>query len=187
MSLEAASSNNRFVLTGGPGGGKTTLIEALSDRGYRCVPEAARAIIKARIEAGQSPRPGPKAFAKMIFEADVQNYRATSSSEVTFFDRSTVDALGMLAESTVMPPTEIEENLRRYPYNNTVFLLPPWETIYRTDEERDQTFAEAVQVFKSVSSWYSRCGYRLLEVPLGPVSERVDFVLMAVAEASKEG
>jgi predicted ATPase len=182
-----ASSNSRFVPTGGPGGGKTTVIEELSARGYRCVPEVARAIIKTRIDAGQSPRPDPKDFAKMIFDSDVQNYRATSSTEVTFFDRGIVDALGMLAESAAIPPSEIEENLRRYSYNKTVFLLPPWEAIYRTDDERDQAFAEAVQVSESVSSWYSRCGYELLEVPFGTVAERVDFILSAVAKESKAG
>jgi len=97
MSLKT-SPNNRFVLTGGPGGGKTTLVAALSARGYRCVPEVAREIIRTRIEAGHSPRPDPKDFAKMNFDADVENYRAASTKEVTFFDRGAVDALGMLID-----------------------------------------------------------------------------------------
>lgn len=123
----------------------------------------------------------------MIFAADVENYRATSSTEVTFFDRGAVDALGMLAESAAMPLIEIEENLRWYSYNKTVFLLPPWEAIYRTDDERDQTFAEAIQVFEAVSSWYKRCGYELLEVPFGTAHKRIDFILSAVVEAIKAG
>lgn len=184
MSLEAPPSNNRFILTGGPGGGKTTLIEALSACGYRCIPDVARAIIQARIAAGQSKRPTPQAFARMIFDADVQNYKETSSSEVTFFDRGVVDALGMLAESAVLPPTKIQENLRQYPYNKTVFLFPPWQAIYHTDNERDQTFTEAVQVFERVCAWYKQCDYELLEVPIGSVSEHVDFVLTAVANVS---
>ena len=37
--------NRRFVVTGGPGGGKSTLLEALAERGYRVAPEAARRLI----------------------------------------------------------------------------------------------------------------------------------------------
>jgi len=34
-----------FVITGGPGSGKTSLIDALSRRGFPSMPEAGRAII----------------------------------------------------------------------------------------------------------------------------------------------
>ncbi|MDX1437623.1 MAG: AAA family ATPase [Anaerolineales bacterium] len=181
---DIARANYRFVLTGGPGGGKTSLLEALARRGYRGVPDTAREIIKARKAVGQSPRPDPKVFARMVFDADVQNYMTSSDTALTFFDRGVVDSLGMLYESCAMPVLEIEEYLRRYPCNPTVFLLPSWEEIYLNDGERDQTFAEAVQVFERVISWYGRCGYEPLEVPFGPVSERLDFVLNTVAAAS---
>ena len=179
-----ASPNNRFVFTGGPGVGKTSLIEALSARGFHCVPDVARAIIKARVRAGQSPRPDPKDFAKTIFEADLENYRTASSSEVTFFDRGAVDALGMLAESEAMTSAEIEANLRRYPYHKVVFLFPPWQEIYRTDDERDQTFEESIRVFEAVRGWYFRCGYEPVEVPIGTLDERVNFVERTVSKRS---
>mgnify|MGYP001996746728 CR=1 FL=1 len=51
--------SKRFVVTGGPGGGKTTLLDALAARGHRVAPEAARRIIKKRLAAGLSPRPSP--------------------------------------------------------------------------------------------------------------------------------
>ena len=44
--------SKRFVVTGGPGGGKTTLLDALAARGHRVAPEAARRIIKKRLAAG---------------------------------------------------------------------------------------------------------------------------------------
>ena len=86
-----------------------------------------------------------------------------------------------------MPPAEIEENLRRYPYNRMVFLLPPWPAIYRTDGERDQTFAEAVRICELVRAWYEQCGYELREVPFAALSERVEYILRAVAEAVQAG
>ena len=90
----------------------------------------------------------------------------------------------MLRQCNALSEDEIDLNLRRYPYNEIVFLFPPWEEIYQTDDERDQTCAESVRVFGSVKSWYSRCGYKNQEVPFGTLDERVAFIENSVAMAS---
>lgn len=41
-----------FVLTGGPGSGKTTLIEALRAQGFATAPEAGRGIIRDQMAIG---------------------------------------------------------------------------------------------------------------------------------------
>ena len=176
-------ANNKFIFAGGPGAGKTTVLDALKARGFYCAPDVARAIIKARVDSGLSPRPEPLDFATSIFDRDVANYQAAPSSKICFFDRSVVDALGMLHLCNSFSEGELGLNLRRYPYNRVVFLFPPWEEIYQTDDERDQTFAESVRVFESVKSWYSRCEYRVQEVPLGTLNQRVTFIENFVATA----
>ena len=160
------------------------LLNAMRALGYCCVPEVARAIIKARLDSGLSPRPQSVEFANSIFDADVANYQIAPSSGVCFFDRGVVDALGMQHLCNTLSEDEIDLNLRRYSYNRVVFLFPPWEEIYQTDGERDQSFAESVRVFKSVKSWYSRCGYQIQEVPIGTLNERVAFIERSVATAS---
>jgi predicted ATPase len=170
------TANHKYLFAGGPGAGKTTVLDALASSGLYCAGDSARAIIRSRVEAGLSPRPGPLEFANSIFDADVANYLAAPAEQVSIFDRGVVDALGMLKQSGGMSEGEITSNLCQYPYNQLVFLFPPWEEIYQTDEERDQTFAESVAVFTSVKSWYVRCGYELVEVPHGRVAQRVEFV-----------
>lgn len=179
---QGAGANRRFVFTGGPGAGKTTVLEALRTAGHRCVSETARDVIRDRLAAGLSPRPEPGAFARLIFAADVANYRAATEPETHFYDRSLIDALGMVHECEPRSDAQIGRIVGRYPYNGTVFLFPPWEEIYQTDAERDQTFAESVRVFESLRRWYGRCGYQPLEVPIGPVAERVEFVEQRVGE-----
>ena len=167
------------VLTGGPGAGKTTVLEALQQRGYATVPEVARAVIAERKARGLSPRPEPQIFAESILKRDLRNYSAARewNAEVVFFDRSLLDALGSLAELGVLRDTRRARLLQDYPYHDPVFLFPPWPEIYRTDSERDQSFAEAVAVFHSVKRWYTECGYGVAEVPPGTVDERCDYLL----------
>jgi predicted ATPase len=82
----------------------------------------------------------------------------------------------MLYQAGACSDGDLAEMLRQYPYNFCVFIFPPWEEIYKADEERDQTFAEAVGVFNSLKFWYTKCGYHPVEVPCGSVRERADFI-----------
>ncbi|WP_321163363.1 MULTISPECIES: AAA family ATPase [unclassified Sphingomonas] len=45
------------IITGGPGSGKTTLIDALAAEGIRHMPEAGRAIIRDQVAIGGSALP----------------------------------------------------------------------------------------------------------------------------------
>lgn len=172
------------IVTGGPGAGKTTLLTELAAMGYAIVDESARAIIAERLARGESPRPDPTTFAREILQRDIQKYlNQRHTSTWTFFDRSLIEALGMLNEASPLSPGELESVLAAYPFHSTVFVLPPWEAIYSTDDERDQTFADAVAVHSRVVQWYRSCGYMLNEVPCLPVAQRAAHVLRTLMES----
>ena len=172
----------RIVVTGGPGAGKTTLLAALRARGYMTVDESARAIIQERLAGGLSSRPPALEFARQILHRDIAKYQQPPGLDMVFFDRSIVDALGMVNQATRLEPHDVRALLARYPYDRDVFVLPPWESIYRTDSERDQTFAEAVQVHETLTRWYRRCDFEIIEVPTGTVAERCTYVLRALGK-----
>jgi predicted ATPase len=175
---------NKVVVTGGPGAGKTTLLTALAGLGYRTVGESARAIISERLARGATPRPDPLTFAREILRRDVEKYLSQPlTSKWIFFDRGLIDALGVLREASDLPAIELRSMLASYPFHPTVFVLPPWEAIYVNDAERDQSFAEAVDVHRRIVDWYRRCGYTLDEVPCLPVTERAGHVLRVLAES----
>ena len=81
------------------------------------------------------------------------------------FDRGLVDALGLLHEVSPLPASELHATLASYRFHTSVFVLPPWETIYTTDTGRDQSFADAVH-----------------EVPRLTVRDRAEHVLRILAE-----
>ncbi|MGY4879127.1 AAA family ATPase [Vreelandella aquamarina] len=178
--------NYRFVVTGGPGGGKTTILTALSERGYSFAPESARKIIKERLAAGLSPRPEPVSFAHEILRTDIEKYRNIGvNKHPAFFDRGILDALYMLDIENEVTHDEVARYIHDYPYNDVVFFLPPWKEIYGTDSERDQTFEEAVEVFEGMRRWYLQWGYETWDVPRRNIDERLSFILEVVDRALK--
>ena len=130
----------KVIVTGGPGAGKTALLAELAARGYLCIPDNARAIIRERKQRGESPRPEPAEFAREILCRDIETYRATPDERVAFFDRGIPDALCMLDAVGLLSTVELDRYLSEYPYAHTVIVVPPWREIYRVDSERDQTF-----------------------------------------------
>ena len=171
----------RVVLTGGPGAGKTSVLVRLQELGYSVVPEMARQIISDRKSRGMSPRPPPVDFARAILEEDMRLYDSVSDGLV-FFDRSILDALAMLNECGALCDKEREDILARYPYTSPVFVFPPWREIYRTDEERDQSFKESVQVHSAICDWYLKIGYDISAVPTGLIHERCKYILKTLGE-----
>jgi predicted ATPase len=157
-----------IAFTGGPGFGKTTTLSALETRGYKCVPESARAIIQERMRMGLPKRPPLREFAEWILRLDqVQYRRARKTPGPVFFDRGVIDALGSCHELGLSSVAGLQDILNDYPFHSFA----------TTDDERDQTFEEAVAVDDAVRRWYGRCGIELIDVPCEDVHARCDFIL----------
>jgi len=169
----------RVVLTGGPGAGKSTVLDQLRAEGLATAEDAARAIIQARKAMGLSPRPEAGAFAREILDRDIAAYDSATSSP-TFFERGVPDAVGMLLASGGLDEQGGREFVKRYPYHQQVFLFPPWQEIYRTDAERDHTFEHAVTVYEATRDWYIRLDYEVVEVPQASVEARAEFILYTI-------
>lgn len=172
--------NNFYVLTGGPGSGKTTLIEQLKKEGYNCVPEVGRAIIKKQLSFGGSAVPWSNAseYANLMLQYSLQDYISLSSETSThFFDRGISDILGYTELINLSNKDTYINSTENFRYNSTVFILPPWESIYKTDTERKQDFKLAVATYNMMKSIYEKYDYKLVEVPCMSIPERIKFIL----------
>lgn len=65
----------------------------------------------------------------------------------------------------------------RYPYENPVFIASPWEEIYRTDDMRRATFAQAQAFYSHVVGAYKRLGCQTVELPKASAKERAAFIV----------
>ena len=61
-----------------------------------------------------------------------------------------------------------------------LFLLPPWELIFTQDTERFETFSQAKEIYMQLKETYSNLGYQVIEVPIGTVEKRVEFILKSL-------
>jgi predicted ATPase len=76
-----------FVITGGPGSGKSTLIDALAQRGLGAMPEAGRAIIQDQLAIGGEALPWSdrRAFAELMLGWEMRSYRAALAQRARDF------------------------------------------------------------------------------------------------------
>jgi len=172
------TKNNFIVISGGPGGGKTSLLESLSKNGYKYIRESGRVIIRERIRKGLSPRPSPEEFARQMFQMDYENFiNHADILDILFFDRSFLDSAFLIHQSGGKFFNEIRDSLITNRFYTKVFMTPPWKEIYTVDSERDQTFDESVEIYEKLSHWYLTNGYELVTVPRLPVEMRVKMIL----------
>ena len=174
---------NFFVFTGGPGTGKTTLLDELSRQGYAVVPEVARAIIKKQhAMGGNATHTGDrKIYCDLMLQQSITDFvTLKKSNETVFFDRGIVDLYSYTKQFCGGVRHDVLAASKHYRYHPHVFLFPPWPEIYCHDEERKQSFETAVDTYHSVKESYTACGYQLIEVPKCSVTTRANFILQSI-------
>jgi predicted ATPase len=174
------NSHRFYIITGGPGSGKTSLIEALRSRGFHCSVEAGRGIIQEqmKIDGRALPWRDPLLFAELMLGWEMRSYRlAELSTGLVFFDRGIPDVAGYLRLMTIPAPEHLNNAVKRFSYNRTVFIAPPWPEIFSQDHERKQDIEEAQRTYDALVATYSALSYTLVELPRSPVEERCRFIL----------
>lgn len=172
--------NRLLVLTGGPGSGKSTLIEALAGAGYASMDEAGRGVIQDQTAIGGRGLPweDPLFFAELMLRWDMRSHRlARRHAGPVFLDRGVPDVVGYLRLSGLPVPPHIERAAAEFRYERRVFILPPWPGIYTNDGERRQSLGEAERTYEAMVATYTGQGYELVTVPRLSVEERLRFVL----------
>lgn len=169
-----------IVIIGGPGTGKSTIIEGLVTKGYCCYPEISREVTMEAQKQGidQLFLENPMLFSEMLLKGRIKQFESAlqESSEVVFIDRGIPDVVAYMDFIGDLYPERFAAACEQCKYSK-IFLLPPWEEIYMSDSERYENFEQATTIYKHLVQTYQKYGYELIEVPKDTVDNRILYIL----------
>ena len=172
--------NEIIVIIGGPGSGKTSVINQLSALGHCCYPEVSRAITQQAKADGidQLFLTNPILFSQKLLEGRIDQYKnaRNEACKVVFIDRGIPDVLAYLKFVDDEYSEVFETACLDYKYSK-IFVLSPWKEIYISDNERYESFEQSEKIHNHLVDTYKSYGYNLIEVPKESVENRVSFIL----------
>jgi predicted ATPase len=166
-----------YVVTGGPGFGKTTLLNLLSERGFPVGDEKARELLVSKGELEAPDSSFPKNFEKLVAEERISFLQSVSPNTIAFSDRGLPDQVAYSRYKGKEPSGFIIEASLSNRYAPTVFITPPWEEIYVRDEVRRESFEDACNLHNLILKAYLELEYELIDLPLLGPEKRAEFIL----------
>ncbi|WP_299253568.1 ATP-binding protein [uncultured Lacinutrix sp.] len=172
-----------IVITGGPGSGKTSIINELTKRGFTCFEEISRQIILKSREDGieQLFLTNPIQFSELLLEGRVKQHSDAleSDNEFVFLDRGIPDIPAYMDFKGDTYPDFFTEACDDHKYDS-IFILAPWQEIFTTDSERYENFDQALEIHEKLLDTYTKSGYDLRDVPFGSIEARADYIIDVV-------
>ncbi|MBI2043560.1 AAA family ATPase [Candidatus Pacearchaeota archaeon] len=170
---------NIFVISGGPGVGKTTIVNELGKLKYNIIPEAARVVAESdKRFIGKSI----KEINRQIFQDEVLKHQIKlqddfllKNNDIGFSDRGFGDSLAYYKINRLKFPKKHFDYVRSFRYKG-IFILEPLR-FYKTDGLRVETKKEQQEIHDEISRAYENLGYYLIKIPQMPIEERIAFIL----------
>lgn len=175
----------RFIITGAPGAGKTSILRQLEFDGFSVVEEAATDIVAAGLAEGTQPWTHPSfidTIARLQKERQLQA-SSDATAEIQFHDRSPVctAALATYLGYPISPflTAELHRIQQEAIYQPQVFFIRILGFVSPT-EVRRITLEDTLRFEKIHEQTYRDLGFDLIFIDPGPVAARVSAIKAAI-------
>ena len=174
----------KYIISGAPGTGKTTIINALKKKDHYCAEEISRELIAEQISIGGNILPWKDqiAFENKIAHRRYKQYLDSPENCICFFDRSSIDCIAYLNNNKLESTSQINQIIKNCIFNKTVFYTPIWEEIYKNDSERQESFDQSIRIDKYLKDSYMKFGYTIIKIPKTTLDKRVNFILSQIKD-----
>lgn len=156
------------VITGGPGSGKTTLINLLQEKGFSVTPEAAREVLKEYGRQGD--------FQRRIVDRQIELEDQTKGE---YLDRSLADNLAYMKEEEKQSDYGIwlKEKVISRNYDQVFILEPVGKENYRNDAQRNESYEESVALYEKLYTTYKDLGFEPTILKATTPQDRLEKIL----------
>jgi len=164
-----------IVFTGAPCSGKTTILQELEKRGFKCQEEVPRAYIKSLLDLGlnlDAIRSDEGQFQRDLLTQKILVESTLDPNEAIIMDRAIPDSISYYRQAGVNPQEVCEQ--ARFKYKQ-VFHFARLKLVHDSERNEDEETVERLDYL--LREDYRALGYELIEVPRATVEERVSFVL----------
>ena len=174
--------NQKIIISGPPGSGKTEIIKKLDQKGFQCffeVNPTNTSHMHDQVISDKIIRNHKQILSLHIFNTRKEQYCSSiiKKGDFTFYDRSMIDVVAYLDYWMEEYPDSWDKTIEECRYANKVFYTPNWKEIYVKSPNRHETFTEAKLIDLVLRKTYLKFNYKLIEVHKLAVKERVEFIL----------
>jgi predicted ATPase len=189
MSAMALEKNRKFVISGPPGAGKSTLINFLAQEGILTIPEVYATVIREAISNGtdKTLSKDKTALYSSMIKKQLEWEDQLPVGSIAFLDRSIVDILLFISSYEVTLPEHILQKIGNVDYDLVFHLQSLPEPFYSNEmKNRDEYMRcareEGIKMAQGLQQKYKEYHIPSIDVPYDTTENMAQFIKNKVAQ-----